>query len=593
MSKKTLIIVESPSKAKKIQEYIGNEYIVVASKGHITDLAKNGKFNIGVDLDNFTPRYTLMEDKVSTLNSIMGYCKNCNMILLASDPDREGESIAWHLSERLKDNSIPIKRITFNEITKKAIKKSLKEVKDIDLDLVHAQEARRILDRIVGFMASPFLKNKFNTNLSAGRVQSVITKMIVEREREIENFVPEDYWNIHVSLTNGKENFAVKYDSKITNQQVANLVKKKFEGNNNDTILVVCDVIEKEERKSPYPPMITSKLQQIMSKDYGMSADSTMKAAQELYENGYVTYIRTDSTRINDDAVDEVRKWLTTNNYAIPSKGQQYPNKDASQDAHECIRPTEIELLPHDNYEIIDQDQKKVYEVIWKYFVASQMNPAIYQTLKVTMHIKNDPNFKAKVSGKALKEKGFLEIIGTNDSDKIDLPALKLNDELSLYGASPVKSEKKQTQPPARYSEANLIKELVNKDIGRPATYAELLTKISSRNYVEKSGNIFHATDLGKKITEILNNHFSFMDYDYTSNMEKELDNIANKKTNHVEMLKNFYKDFKNQLDSAYINNGTKLCDKCGSAMVVKKSKAGSEFYGCIQYPYCRETKQL
>ncbi|NDB86385.1 MAG: type I DNA topoisomerase, partial [Alphaproteobacteria bacterium] len=449
-----------------------------------------------------------------------------------SDSDREGEAIAWHLQQRLLDTDIPIKRIVFNEITKKAIKEAVSKPRDIDINLVHSQEARRILDRIVGFMASPFLMNKYSTNLSAGRVQSVLTKMIIERDKEISSFIPEKYWNIHVTLSDGSQAFTAKYDTKITDVKTANTVGKLFEGNNNDSKFVVTDIVAKEEKRPAPPPMITSRLQQIMSKDYGISSDRTMKAAQELYESGYCTYIRTDSTRISEDAVKEVRQWLQNNNYKVPSKENIYPNKDSAQDAHECIRPTELDLKPDQNYEIIDPDQKKVYEVIWKYFVASQMLPATYDTLKVTLELKNNSNFKVKASGKALTYKGFMDILGVNDDSKIDIPSLNIGDELSLTGDIPVKVEKKQTQPPPRFSEANLIKELVSKGIGRPSTYAELLSKVTGRNYVQKDGNMYYATDLGKEVTGLLNDFFSFMDYHYTSELEQKLDDIAAGKVN-------------------------------------------------------------
>jgi len=588
-SNKTLIIVESPSKAVKIQEYAGDDYVVVASKGHITDLIKGGTYNLGIDLNSFTPRYTISPDKINVVNELLSLAKESKMILLASDPDREGEAISWHLYERLKDMEVPIKRIVFNEITKSAIKKAINSPRDIDADLVHAQEARRILDRIVGFMASPFIMNHFKSKLSAGRVQSVVTRMIIDRENEISSFVPEDYWNVHVTLSDGTNNFVSKYDTKITDKKTADNVKSCFE----NEVFVVSEVIAKDEKKSPFPPLITSKLQQIMSKDHGFSADRTMKAAQELYENGYCTYIRTDSTRIGDDALDAVRSWLKTNNYDVPNKANVYSNKDSSQDAHECIRPTEIDLLPSQNYEIIDPDQKKVYEVIWKFFVASQMNPAIYNTLKVTLHPKNNINYKVRSSGKALKYEGFMKILGVTDDSKIDIPMLTVGDEVNLHGKQPIKVEKKQTQAAPRYSEANLIKELVNKDIGRPATYADLLTKITGRNYVEKQGNTYYGTDLGKKVCKILNSHFTFMDYNYTSLMEKKLDLIANKKLNHTEMLKSFYKEFKKELDEAYINNGSELCSQCGSPMIERSTKNKEKFLGCSLYPNCRSTKPI
>lgn len=579
---KTLVIVESPSKAQKIQEYLGKNYIVMASKGHIADLAKGGKHGIGIEIENkFKPRYVLMDDKIELLDSLISAAKECDNILVASDPDREGESIAWHLSTRLEDVGKPIKRMVFNEIKKDKLLKAVKDVRDIDMNLFHAQEARRILDRLVGFTASPFLINFFGSNLSAGRVQSVVTRMIIDREREIEVFVPEEFWTIQVNLCNkNKESFTTKYNYRITDSKTATSIKDKLSKTND---YIVTDVLAEEEKRSPAAPLVTSSLQQIMSKVHGFGADRTMKAAQALYEAGYCTYIRTDSIRVGDEALSEVRDWIKDNNYELPKKPNVFKNKDASQDAHECIRPSDLSLLPGQNFAIIDPDQKIVYETIYKYFVASQMMPAVYNTLKITIQSKSDINLELKASGKALKSKGFLDILGVNDDSKIDIPNLIKGDSVILSGDKAVKLEKKQTQPPPRYSEDKLIKELVNKNIGRPATYADLLSKITSRNYVEKKGNVYHATDLGKKITDILINFFTFMDYNYTANLESKLDLIENGKEDKLEMLKKFYKTFSEEMRKAYGNYITTqhTCKKCNNFMIEKNGKYG-KFYACV-----------
>jgi len=591
---KTLVVVESPSKADKIQGYLGKDYIVMASKGHITDLAKGGKHGLGVDIEkNFKPHYVLMEDKLSTLDNLLSACKSVDQIFVASDPDREGEAIAWHLYERLKDTEKPIKRMVFNEIKKDKLLKAVKEVRDINMDLFHAQEARRILDRLVGFTASPFLMNFFGPKLSAGRVQSVVTRMVIDREREIESFVPEDFYTIQVNLSkDSKTSFATKYSNRIVDGKVANQIKDKLSDSSAEYI--VTDVSAEEEKKGPFAPLVTSTLQQIMSRSHGFGADRTMKAAQALYESGYCTYIRTDSVRIGDEALNEVRDWLSSNQYDVPKKPNFFKNKDAAQDAHECIRPSDLTLIPGKNYAIIDPDEKIVYETIWKYFLASQMNPAVYNTLKVTAALKSDRKIEVKASGKALKSKGYLDILGGTDDSKIDIPNLSNGDTLNLIGDKPVKLEKKQTQPPARYSEDKLIKELVNKNIGRPATYAELLSKITARNYVEKKGNVYHATDLGKKITDVLSEFFSFMDYDYTAKMEQQLDEIESGKVNHVEMLKKFYPNFKKELDAAYVKYGGILCDKCGSPMAERTVRSnGNKFLACSAYPKCKNTKPI
>jgi len=590
---KTLIIVESPSKGESIQNYLGKDFIVMASKGHITDLAKGGRHNLGVDIeDNFKPRYVLMEDKVQTLNQLINAAKKVDQIFVASDPDREGEAIAWHLAQRLEGVGKPIKRMVFNEIKKDKLLKAVKDVRDINMDLFHAQEARRILDRIVGFMASPFLMNFFGPKLSAGRVQSVVTKMVIDREREIEAFVPEDFWTIQVILSKDNKNgFSTKYSGKLLDAKNAELMRDKLASASD---YVVSDVIAEEEKKGPVAPLVTSSLQRLMSRQYGFSADRTMKAAQSLYESGYCTYIRTDSVRIGDEALAEVRQWLTDNKYVIPKKPNSYKNKDAAQDAHECIRPSNLTLIPNNNMSIIDPDEKLVYESIWKYFIASQMMPAVYNTLKITAHVKDDKKAEVKASGKALKISGYLDILGVVDDSKIDIPNLDKGDPLKLFGKIPVRMEKKQTQPPPRFSEDKLIKELDIRNIGRPATYADLLSKICNRNYVEKKGSVFHATDLGKQITDVLSGYFAFMNYDYTAKMEKLLDEIECGKINHTDMLKNFYPEFKSELDKAYLGYGGTLCDKCGSAMVTRTVKiSGNKFLACSAYPRCNNTKNM
>jgi DNA topoisomerase-1 len=590
---KTLVIVESPSKASKIQEYLGKNYVVLASKGHITDLAKGGKHGLGVDVDNnFKPRYVLMEDKVETLDALIAAAKKADQILIASDPDREGEAIAWHLAQRLSDVGKPIKRMVFNEIKKAKLLKAIKEVREIDMNLFHSQEARRILDRLVGFMASPFLMNFYGPKLSAGRVQSVVTRMVIDREREIEAFVPEEFWTIQVDLSkDGKEGFATKYSGRLTDQATSDAMRNKLM--TKGAQFVVSDVVSNEEAKYPQPPMVTSTLQRIMSKQYGFDADRTMKAAQALYEAGYCTYIRTDSVRVGDEALQEVRQWITDNGHQVPKQPYAYKNKEAAQDAHECIRPSDLTLLPDENYAMANPDEKLLYEVIWRHFVASQMMPAIYDTMKITAHLSGDASAEVKASGKALKNSGYLEILGITDDSKIDIPSLNKGDLLQHFGKYPVKMEKKQTQPPPRYSVDKLIKELDSKNIGRPATYAELLTKITARNYVEKKGNVFHATDLGKRITDELLKYFTFMDYNYTATMEKQLDEIEGGRIDHIDMLKGFFPDFKKELGKAYLQHGAALCDKCDSPMAVRTTKTGEKFLSCTAFPKCRNSKDI
>jgi DNA topoisomerase-1 len=317
-----------------------------------------------------------------------------------------------------------------------------------------------------------------------------------------------------------------------------------------------------------------------------------MKAAQSLYEAGLCTYIRTDSVRMEDEAISEVKDYLKSKNFSLPKKPNIFKNKDSAQDAHECIRPTDISLEPK-NSGIFDKDQKLVYEMIWKYAVASQMEPAVYSTLKVTAHVVNNPRYEVKASGKTLKSPGFYSILEIEDKSKIDIPNLSKDDLLKLFGNNPVKVEKKKTQPPPRFSQDKIIDELVNKNIGRPATYAELLTKITGRNYVERKGNVFHATELGIKITDELDKYFTFMKYNYTSLMETQLDEIAAGRLDYLKMLNDFYPPYKKELDKAYADRGTKFCDKCGSYLINRKSKDGSSFLGCSQYPRCNFTKNI
>lgn len=592
---KTLVIVESPSKGKKIETYLaylGKDFKVMATKGHIADLSKGGKHNLGIDIDNkFKARYQIMEDKVTLMEELLAEANASDSIWIASDPDREGEAIAWHVASKLAKTGKDIRRVEFHEITKKGIADGAKNPRDLNSDLFQAQEARRILDRIVGFMASPFLMNFFGSNLSAGRVQSVVTKIVIDREREIEEFVPETYFTLKANLTkNGKDAFWAKIDEKITDDKYADEIKTLLYGTKFDTKFTVTKVEADEELKKPSPPMITSQLQKVMSKNTGMKPDHTMKIAQSLYENGHVTYIRTDSVRAEPDAITAVRDYLVGKGFAVPKTANVFKTKDAAQDAHECIRPTDLSLNP-DSGEL-NGDEKEVYDVIWKQFVASQMEAAVYNTLKVTVQVDSKPNTVLKASGKALKSLGFLEIMGGDDS-KIEIPTLSVGDALTLKGKAPVTLEKKQTQPPPRFSIPSLIDILEKKNIGRPATYAEVLSKITARNYVEIEGTTYRPTELGFKVTDALSKFFSFMEYNYTADLEKKLDEIAHGKQDQLTMLTEFFSAFKTELDKAYIFNGSEMCDKCKSPMKIRQSKTGDKFLGCSAYPKCYNTKQI
>lgn len=586
---KILIIVESPAKAKKISKFLGPDYIVKASFGHVVDLATSGKGNYGVDTDNgFKPKYCVIPDKKDKIKLIINAAKNTKQILIASDPDREGEAIAWHLADLLEKTKVPIFRVSFNEITKKAVVKGVSNPGPLNKELYDAQQARRVLDRIVGFAVSPFLIKKFGPKLSAGRVQSVAVRMVVDKEREIERFEPEEYWNITAALAkikNESDCFVAKYANKVTNEKTAKKIKGDLDG---DTYKVL-SLIEQEKLKKPYPPFITSSLASSVAGKYRFAASRTMKAAQSLYEAGHITYIRTDSTRCSDDSIKECRAWLKNNNYDVPTKPNIYSTKKAAQDAHEAIRPTDVSVTPKNLY--LTDDEQKVYALIWERFVASQMNPAVYDSVSVS--VESSSGHILKANGRTLKYKGWLEITSDLDRDDKDLklPLLKKNDVLMLVPPK-VKAEQKFTVPPSRYTEKTLIKVLEKKGIGRPSTYAAIMSKITHKNYVEKKANAFIPTDRGKQVVDNLIKYFDFMNYDYTAAMEGKLDKIADGKLAYVDMLTDFYSPFQKELKTAYMSDHKDYginCDKCSSRMILKHGKFGF-FLSCIEYPQCKSS---
>lgn len=587
---KTLLIVESPAKAKTISKYLGDDYIVRASYGHLVDLAGGGKDGIGVDLDHgFLPKYQVIPDQKDKLKTIIDAASGVKEILLASDPDREGEAIAWHIAEALKKFNIPIKRVKFGEITKNEILKGIKQAGALDQNLFEAQQARRVLDRIVGYMVSPFLINSLGPGLSAGRVQSVAVRMVVDREREIENFKPEEYWNISACLakpTTLTDSFTAKYSNKITDKITADKIKKELDGDSYEVLTVV----EVEKSRNPYPPFITSSLAISAAGRYKFPAARTMKAAQSLYEAGLITYMRTDSVRSNPEAIDACRDWLKKNKHDLPDKVVIYKTKNSAQDAHEAIRPTDVFKTPQNIF--VSEDEQKIYRLIWERFVASQMKPALYDTVSVT--VQSSSNHLLKANGRVLKYKGWLDITGdfeNDDEGEAKLPILKPKDKLALV-APKVKSEKKSTQPPPRYSEKTLIKELEKRGIGRPSTYAAIMGKITDRSYIVKKGEMFNATDTGKNVVDSLAKHFSFMEYKYTADMEEELDKIADGKLDYLNMMNGFYTPFSVQLKDAYTAHrkdyGFK-CDACQKKMYLKHGKFGF-FMACENYPECKNT---
>jgi DNA topoisomerase I len=583
---KTLIIVESPGKTEAIQKYLGDKYVVYASKGQIVDLAKGGRFGIGVNPNaNFKTFYHLIPDKIHFLDKIISQVDEIEKIIICTDPDTEGHGIAWHIAQNLKHLKKPIFRAEFHEITKLGIEDGLSKVREVDINQYKAQETRRILDRIVGFMVSPFLINYYHTNLSAGRVQSVATRMVVDREREIGNFEPQEYWNVFAKIKKEDLIFNAKYQGKVKNKEEAELIKAALEKPSiKDSEFIVTAAIKKPKSEQPDPPLTTARMQQLMASKFGTDGERTMAAAQVLYELGFVTYIRTDSVRISDAALENVREWLKINNFEIPKKPNTFKNKDSAQNAHECIRPTNLNNLPQNIN--LAEDVKALYKLIWTYFVASQMCPAVYDTLDLKIsHNLSDHRFK--VAGKILVSPGYLAFVEGKEKSNETLPTINKADIFNLIDDKSVELEQKFTQPPHRYNYASLIKELESKGIGRPSTYVDIIGKITNRNYVEKQGNTYYGTKLGDDITSLLTKYFEFMDYNYTSNLEQQMDEVAAGNLNSLEVLSNFYSTFREKLKMAHMENGGKVCVKCAAPMYLKPGRNDTKFWGCALYPFC------
>ncbi|MTI69984.1 MAG: type I DNA topoisomerase [Firmicutes bacterium] len=608
---KSLVIVESPAKAKTIGKFLGKKYKIKASVGHVRDLPKS---KLGIDIeDNFNPRYITIRGKGPVLSELKKEAKKVDEIYLATDPDREGEAISWHLATALGLDKTGKNRIEFNEITKSAIQKAIKNPRDIDMKLVDAQQARRILDRLVGYKISPLLWRKVRKGLSAGRVQSVVTKLICDREKEIKKFEPKEYWSINLFLNkNGKDFEASFYGKKINNKN------KKIEINNEDEVNEIIKNIEKgtfivnkvkrgTKRRNPYSPFTTSSLQQEASKKIGFSTKKTMRIAQQLYEGidikgkgttGLITYIRTDSIRISNEALSQSKDFILKEYGEKYYSGKKRKGKKKDiQDAHEAIRPTSVFNTPNYLKKSLTKDQYKLYQLIWKRFVASQMKPAIFDTLSVRINC-NDYIFKA--SGSKIKFDGFLKVYDTgNKKDKIDIPDLKENEKLDLTKIDP---KQHFTKPPARYSEASLVKTLEELGIGRPSTYAPTISTILSRGYVNIENKYFVPTDLGILVTEILEEHFTnIVNKKFTAEMEENLDKIEEGNLKWKKVIKDFYEDFKLVLEAAEKEmkeieikdeETDVICEKCGRNMVIKHGRYG-KFLACPGYPDCKNTKPI
>ncbi len=609
MEKKKLLIVESPAKAETIKKYLGSSYNVLASMGHIIDLPKS---QMGIDVDNdFEPRYITIRGKGPLLSQLKKEASKASKVYLATDPDREGEAISWHLKEALgiKEEKC---RVTFNEITKSAVKSAMQEPREIDTDLVDAQQARRVLDRIVGYSISPLLWQKVKRGLSAGRVQSVAVRLICDREEEIINFNPEEYWTIEVTLNNGKKSFEARYfgeegkEKKLSSKEKA----EKIVADVKNREFLIQDIKKTTTKRNPLPPFTTSTLQQDASRKLNFSAIKTMQIAQSLYEGvklggklgtvGLITYMRTDSLRISKEAQQDAILYLTENfekEYVSP---RQFKAKRGTQDAHEAIRPTSVKLVPSEIKDHLTNDQFKLYKLIWERFLASQMASAEYDTVQVNLE-NSGHSFRANGSTLAFRGYTALYVEGTDIKEEKEKALPVLTEETKLNFE---KIEKNQhfTQPPARFTEASLVKELEDKGIGRPSTYAPTIATVISRGYVARSKKQLIPTELGNVTTDIMRNYFSdIVDVDFTAGMEKSLDKIGEGKLNWKKLIQDFYPDFDKTLKSATEKiekitikdeESDIVCDKCGRKMVYKLGKFG-KFLACPGYPECQNTMTI
>ncbi len=607
-----LIIVESPAKANTIKKFLGGSTKVVASMGHIRDLPKS---KLGIDVEHdFEPEYINIRGKGDLIKSLKKDAKNAKKVYLATDPDREGEAIAWHLAHILEIPEDSICRVTFNEITKETVKESIKQPRKIDMNLTDAQQARRVLDRIVGYKMSPVLWKKVRRGLSAGRVQSIAVKLIVDREEEIEKFIPEEYWNIYAMLLDEISNttFTAKFYGKDG---------KKFDIHSKeevDTILkaiqkgkyVVTSVKKGEKKRTPAPPFTTSTMQQEASRKLGFTLKKTMSVAQGLYEGvhvgekgtvGLITYMRTDSTRISEEARAAAKEQIVHEFGEKYYENRYYKTKQSAQDAHEGIRPTYVDLSPEKVKEYLSNDQYKLYRLIYNRFLASQMSAAIFDTVSASIDV-NNYNFRA--SGQTLRFKGFMTLyVETEDSDKDEedtsIPDLKEGQEVIKQK---IKTKQSFTEPPPRYTEASLVKTLEEKGIGRPSTYSPTITTILERHYIEKEQKQLIPTDLGKVVNKLLIENFTdIINVEFTAKIEEEFDEVAEGRENWKQVIREFYGPFEKQVKKVeqelehveLVEEVSDVpCDKCGRMMVIKYGRYG-KFLACPGYPECKNTKPL
>ncbi len=609
---KALVVVESPAKAKTIEKFLGRGYTVRASMGHLRDLPKS-QFGVDVDQD-FTPKYINIRGKGDLIKSLKEEAKKATTVYLATDPDREGEAIAWHLAHILGIPAQKACRIEFNEITKPAIQKAIKHPRLINFTTVDAQQARRILDRIVGYKLSPLLWRKVRKGLSAGRVQSVAVRLICDREKEVLDFVTEEYWTVSAKLRENAK--APLFDADLVSvdgkkAQIGDETKAQaIVGELGKAAYTVQEVKRRERRRNPAPPFITSTLQQDSVRKLGFTTRKTMMLAQQLYEGidianvgpvGLITYMRTDSTRVASSAQEEARAYVTAKHGAayLPEKPPVYTSKKSAQDAHEAIRPTSLELTLDVVRKSLSRDQMRLYTLIWERFVASQMSAAVYDTLTVEIAA---GRFGLRASGSQLKFPGFLAVYGDSKEDQekdLTLPDLKEGTTLKLQKIVPAQHF---TEPPPRYTEATLVKILEEKAIGRPSTYAPIIETIVNRGYVDRVDKKFQPTDLGFVVVDLLKEYFpDIVDVDFTAGMENRLDDIAEGERTKNDVLSAFYLPFATTLASAEEQIGhvelpvevsDVQCENCGRFMVVKQGRYGS-FLACPGFPACRNTKPI
>nr|WP_253300497.1 type I DNA topoisomerase [Paenibacillus lautus] len=609
----SLVIVESPAKAKTIGKYLGSKYIVKASMGHVRDLPKS---QIGVEVENdFNPKYITIRGKGSVLKELKDASKKVKKVYLAADPDREGEAIAWHLAHALELDDTQSLRVVFNEITKTAVKDAFKTPRKINMDLVNAQQARRILDRLVGYKISPILWKKVKKGLSAGRVQSVAVKIILDRENEISAFVPEEYWTITAKLAIKGSAFEAKFTQlngakkELTNEQEVNEILEAIR----DASFQVSEVKERERQRHPSPPFTTSSLQQEAARKLGFRAAKTMSVAQQLYEGvelgkegtvGLITYMRTDSTRISGTAQEEAKEYITEKygDPFVPESPRQYSKKAANaQDAHEAIRPTSVLRDPESMKPFMSRDQLRLYKLVWERFVASQMSSAVLDTLSVDIAA-GKTVFRA--TGSKVRFPGFMKVYvegnddGTTEEDKY-LPELHSGDILEKQDIEP---KQHFTQPPPRYTEARLVRTLEELGIGRPSTYAPTLETIQKRGYVAIEEKKFMPTELGELVIEQMEQFFpEILNVEFTANMEEDLDHVEEGSEDWVKVLAEFYESFEKRLEVAEEEMkeieiedevSDEICEKCGKPLVYKLGRFG-KFLACSGFPDCRNTKPI